>query len=127
MIGMRVQVLTCDFHCHFLIPTFTQAYHFGDNFVISRYASKKKMAAQFIALYIINVCFRVIHRLFGLVGRVFANGPEDLGSIPGRNIPKTLKMILDTSLHNTQQYKVRIKGKVMQSWERSSALPYNSL
>ena len=27
--------------------------------------------------------------LYGLVGRVFANGPEDLGSIPGRVIPKT--------------------------------------
>ena len=26
----------------------------------------------------------------GLVGRVFANGPGDLGSIPGRIIPKTL-------------------------------------
>ena len=38
----------------------------------------------------------------GLVGRVFANGPGDLGSIPGRVIPKTLKMILDTSLLNTQ-------------------------
>ena len=25
-------------------------------------------------------------------------------------IPKTLKMVLDTSLLNTQQYKVRIKG-----------------
>ena len=47
-----------------------------------------------------------------LVGRVFANGPVDLGSIPGRVIPKTLKMVLDTTLHNTQQYKVRIKGKV---------------
>ena len=33
-------------------------------------------------------------------------------------------MVLDTSLFNTQQYKVRIKGKVEQSWERSSALPY---
>ena len=43
--------------------------------------------------------------------RVFANGPGDLGSIPGRVIPKTLKMVLDTSLLNTQQYKVRIKGK----------------
>ena len=36
---------------------------------------------------------------------VFANGPGDLGSIPGRVIPKTLKMVLDTSLLNTQQYK----------------------
>ena len=49
-----------------------------------------------------------------LVGRVFANGPGDLGSIPGHIIPKTLKMVLNTSLLNTQQYKVRIKGKVEQ-------------
>ena len=53
---------------------------------------------------------------------MFANGPGDLGSIPGRVIPKTLKMILDASLLNTKQYKVRIKGKVEQSRERSSAL-----
>ena len=45
------------------------------------------------------------------MGRVFANAPGDLGSIPGRVIPKTLKMVLDTSLLNTQQYKVHIKGK----------------
>ena len=51
---------------------------------------------------------------------MFANGPGDLGSIPGRVIPKTLKMVLDTSLLNTQQYMVRIKGKVEQSRERSS-------
>ena len=43
-------------------------------------------------------------------------------SIPGRVIPKTLKMELDTTLLNTQHYKVRFKGKVEQSW--SSALPY---
>ena len=48
----------------------------------------------------------------------------DLGSIPGRVIPKTLKMELDTTLLNTQQYKVRFKGKVEQSREWSSALPY---
>ena len=29
--------------------------------------------------------------LIGLVGRVFANGPGDLGSIPGHVIPKTQK------------------------------------
>ena len=46
--------------------------------------------------------------------RVFANGPEDLSSIPGRVIPKTQKMVLDASLLNTQQYKVGIKGKVEQ-------------
>ena len=65
------------------------------------------------------------NRLIGLVGRVFANGPEDLGSMPGRVIPKTLKMVLDTSLLNTQQYKVRIKGKMEQSREKISAFSYN--
>ena len=63
----------------------------------------------------------------GLVSWVFANGPGGLGSIPGRTIPETLKMALDTSLLNTQQYKVRIKGKVEQYRERSSALPYTSV
>ena len=58
----------------------------------------------------------------GLVGRVFANGPEDLGSIPDRIIPKNFKMVLDTCLLNTQRYRVRIKGKVKQSRERNSAL-----
>ena len=33
-------------------------------------------------------------------------------SNPGCAIPKTFKMVLDTFLLNTQQYKVRIKGKV---------------
>ena len=59
-----------------------------------------------------------------LVEKVFANSSRDLGSILGRVIPKTLKMVLDTSLLNTQQYKVRIKGKVEQYRERSCALPY---
>ena len=58
----------------------------------------------------------------GLAVRVFAIGPGDLGSIPGRVIPKTQKMVLDASLLNTQHYKVRMKGKVEQSRERSSAL-----
>ena len=38
----------------------------------------------------------------GLVGRVFANGPGDLGSIPGRVIPKILKTVIYTSMLNTQ-------------------------
>ena len=37
----------------------------------------------------------------GLAVRVFANGPEDLGSIPGRVILKTQKMELDASFLNT--------------------------
>ena len=61
-------------------------------------------------------------RLIGQVGRLFANGPGDLDSIPGRVIPKTFKMVLNTSLLNTQQFKVCSKGKVEQSREKSSAL-----
>ena len=63
----------------------------------------------------------------GSVGRVFAHNPGGLGSIQVRVIPKTLKMVLDTYLLNTQQYKVRIKGKVEQFRERSSALSYTSV
>ena len=56
--------------------------------------------------------------------KLFANGPGDLESILGRVIPNTSKLVLDASLLNTQHYKVRIKGKVEQSKERNSALPY---
>ena len=61
------------------------------------------------------------------MSKVFANGPGDQSPIPGQVIPKTQKMILDAALLNTQLYKVRIKGKVEQSRERSSALPYTSV
>ena len=36
-------------------------------------------------------------------------------------------MVLDAALLNTQYYKVRIKGKVEQSREMSSTLPYTSV
>ena len=67
---------------------------------------------------------KIHYQLIGLVGRVFTNGLGDLGSIPGCVIPKTLKMVLDTSSLNTQQYKVHTEGKVVQSRERSSDVPY---
>ena len=63
---------------------------------------------------------------FQLFFRVFDTGPGDLGSIPGRVIPKTKNMVLDAALLNTQ-HKVRIKGKEKQSREMSSALPYTSV
>ena len=49
--------------------------------------------------------------------RMFVNGPGDRGSISGRVIPMTQKMVLDGTLLNTQHSKVRIKGKVEQSRE----------
>ena len=54
----------------------------------------------------------------------FAKDSRDQGSTPGHLIPETLKMVLPTSLLNTQHYKIRIKGKVELSKERSSAHPY---
>ena len=67
------------------------------------------------------------YQAIGQMSRVFANGPGDQGSIPGWVIPKTQKMALDAALFNTQHYKVRIKGKVEQSREWSSNLPYTSM
>ena len=78
------------------------------------------------------VCVCVLTSFFrfqfiDLVGRVFTNGPGDLSSIPSCIISKTFKIVLYTSLLNTQQYKVGIKCKVKQSKERSRALPYTSV
>ena len=41
------------------------------------------------------------------------NEPGDLGSIPGRVIPKTQKMVLDAALLNTKHEKVQVKRKWM--------------
>ena len=76
-----------------------------------------------------------LDRAIGLMSRVFAyHVLKDRGSIPGRVIPKTKKKkkkkkkkVLDAALLNTQHYKVRIKGKVEQSREWNSALPYTSV
>ena len=48
----------------------------------------------------------------------------DLGSMPGRIIPKIKKMVLDASLLNSQYYKSSTKGKREKSRDRSCALPY---
>ena len=48
-------------------------------------------------------------------------GLEDRDSIPGQVITNTQKIVLYTTLLNTQHYKVRIKGKAKQSKEWSSS------
>ena len=63
------------------------------------------------------------HTYIDIMSRVFTTGSGDRGSIPGRVIPKTQRMVADAALLNTQYHKVRIKGKVVQFRERSSALP----
>ena len=51
------------------------------------------------------------YRAIGLMSRVFANSPGDQGSIPGRVIAKTQKMVLGAALLNIQHYKARARVK----------------
>ena len=60
-------------------------------------------------------------------GRVITNELGDWCSISGRVIPKTQKMVLDTSLLSTRHYKAHFKSKVEQSRETSSVLTYTSV
>ena len=64
--------------------------------------------------------------IISLMSRVLANGPGDRVSIPGQ-VPKTLKTVLDAALLSTQNYKVRINGRVEKYRKRSSALPFTSV
>ena len=63
------------------------------------------------------------NRSIGPMRRVLANSPVDWGSTPCRAMLNTQKILLDVALLSAENYKVRIKGKVEQSWELSSALP----
>ena len=45
--------------------------------------------------------FSVFLLAIGQVGKVFANGQRDWGSILGQVIPKTEKMVFDAALLNT--------------------------
>ena len=84
---------------------------------------KKNTTLYTFTLWKLNSITPAWRQDIGLGVRVFANGPGNLGSIPGRVIPKTQKMVLDASLLNTQHYKVRIKGKVEQSREGVAPSP----
>ena len=61
------------------------------------------------------------------MSRVFINGPGDRGSISGRVIPKTQKMVLDAALLNIQHCKELMKGKVELSREWNNPRPYASV
>ena len=96
--------------------------HLRNRIVESNHRSIKTiMARKYCSI------FEAVYWLIGLVGSVFANGLGDWGSIPALVIPKTLKMVLDTSLFNTWHYKVHIKGKVKHSRGSSSAFSYTSV
>ena len=75
---------------------------------------------KFLKLCVFN---ELIDWAIDLMSRVFADRLEDQGSIPGRIIPKTQKVIFDAAYLNTKHYNVRIKGKVHQPTEWSKASP----
>ena len=52
---------------------------------------------------------------------------QKTGFNPRSSHTKDSKTVLDAALFNIQHHKVRIKGKVEQSREWSSALPYTSV
>ena len=66
--------------------------------------------------------FNSIYQAISIMVRVLANG-----SIPGRVIPKTQKMVFNVTLFNPLHCKVGIKGKVELSREWSSAFTYTSM
>ena len=92
--------------------------------LIETHVVKGKPHSQQIQ-YILYVLTQPIPTRIGCDTR-FANGPGNQGSIPDRIIPKIQKTVLNTSLLNTQHYKVGIKGKVGLARESSSALNYTS-
>ena len=82
----------------------------------------QKSGLNFLKLHLVKSkqCqFYLVILLFciGRMSWILSNGLEDWGSILYQAIPKTQKMVLDAALLNTQDYKIRIKGKVEQSRE----------
>ena len=70
-VGVRVCVCVCVFVCIYI------------------YVCESECVCVFCKLHVFIFNFR--NRAIGLMSRVFANGPGDQGSIPGRVIPKTQK------------------------------------
>ena len=90
--------------------------------LLTRKASKKRERTELICLFL---TFYYKHYIAGHWhdGYSVRQWPWRPGFNPRSVIPETKTMLLDATLLNTQHYKVRIKGKVSQSWKKSIALP----
>ena len=82
-------------------------------FNVSLHLKKKPKTSTFLFVY--------LDWPIGLVGKVFTNGPGIWCSIPDKVIPKTQKMVLDTSLLNTQH--LRYISRVKWSNPRKGVVP----
>ena len=63
------------------------------------YLYRRMYVCVYICLYVLTLWL------------VYATWPKGRDSIPGRVLPKTQRLVLDSSLLNTQPYTVQIKGK----------------
>ena len=63
---------------------------------VCKYLRKNRLCFRVVTNFpsIAIVLFITFLEIIGLVGKVFINGPEDRGSIPGRVIPKNQKWYL---------------------------------
>ena len=74
--------------------------------VLMKERKKYNLYCGNVAKFLFTKFIASIYRAIGLMSRVFAKEPGDRGSIPGRVIQKTQKMVLNASLLNTQHYEV---------------------
>ena len=88
---------------------------------ISIYLSLSLSLSIYIYIYIYN-------RLIGLVGSVFSNSPGELGSIPGRIIPKTLEwyLILSFLTLSNMRYVSRVRWRNPRKGVAPSSTPQYS-
>ena len=88
----------------------------------------KKICRQKISIMFSQKCTNdemLPNRFIGQVGRVFANGPGDLGSIPGQVITKTLKwnLIPPYLTLNNIRYVSRVKWSNPGKWVAPTPTP----
>ena len=67
--------------------------------------------SKLFVLTIFTYIYGRFNQSIGIMIRVLTDSLGDQGSIPGRIIPKTQKMVLGASLLNTHHYKTQIKCK----------------
>ena len=79
---------------------------------------------QFSSWDLMTHSYLKIHENIVMMVKVFAKSPGDLCSIPGQVIPKTQKMILDTSLLDPQHYKVVVKWSNPGKWVAPAPTPW---
>ena len=114
--GKSVPSIQLDDHTHTHTHIYTYRYTHTCIYInihthIYKHIDTHTHTHTYIHTYIyIYIYIYIYDQLIGLVDRVFANGLGDQGLIPGHVIPKTFKIVLDTYLLNTRQYKVHIKG-----------------